>query len=418
MTAATAQVGIGRRDATAIFVVALIVRLTFTAVTQGLYAPPDGEANPDQIEYETIALNLAAGDGYSLDAGTPTVARPPGTPLTLVVPYLILGHSFLVGRLWLVLLSSVTCVLVARLTQYFGGRRVGVLAGLWLALYPGHFYYASHFLSEPVYGFWLVSAALLTLASLRSGRLPGALAAGVAWGAVILTRAEMAILLPVVALAIFAYRRRLERRVFRQLAWSVGVATFVVGIWVARNVAVFGTPTLSAQVGFVWWGAHNERTMTDLGVAGGWINPSLLIDDSHPLSGSLVERSQQASRYGTASIKDHWPRLPLVVAMKIWRFLSPLFPTDNMVALWVMAVGWIATAPFVGLGVWALARQRRQLQWPLLVTAMPVALTITTTAMFYGQPRFRDGISPLLVTFASAGLLHALGRLRSLPKSG
>ena len=61
-----------------ILLLALAVRVGVTSRFQGLAAPPNVPAFPDQREYEAVAYHLATGHGYSLHPPEPTAARPPG----------------------------------------------------------------------------------------------------------------------------------------------------------------------------------------------------------------------------------------------------------------------------------------------------------------------------------------------------
>ena len=139
-----------------IFALALALRLGVTGLLQGLDSPPRAEANPDQVEYERFGWRLAHGQGYTWETGEPTAARPPGTALVLVPVYQWFGHSFRVGRLWFCLLSALTCLATAWAVKYSFDSAVALVAALGVAVYPGHFYYSMHFLSEVPFTLWLM----------------------------------------------------------------------------------------------------------------------------------------------------------------------------------------------------------------------------------------------------------------------
>src|SRR5690606_28866741 len=87
------------------------------------------------------------------------------------------------------------------------GRRVGLLAAGGLALYPGHFYYAMHMLSETPYALGLALATLATLVSVKRSSTPWAILAGVLWAATLLARPQV-LLLPVVVLPVLVLAGR------------------------------------------------------------------------------------------------------------------------------------------------------------------------------------------------------------------
>ncbi len=393
--------------ALAIFLVALAIRIGTTARFQGLSSPPDVAANPDSREYELIAYNLSAGGGYSFQPSIPTAARPPGTSLTLLLPYSVFGRSFLAAHTWIIFLSSATCLIAVWLGSQLAGRSVGWMAGAWLALYPGHFYYAMHFLSEPIYGFWLALAVALSVFAIRGGRRLSEVCAGIAWAMAILTRVEMVLALPV-ALGMLVFAEPSTRRALvRSMAVQTGVAAILLSAWVVRNAVAVGVPTLSLQRGFAFWGAHNEVTFTEPRYEGSWLDiyNREAVRASQPLGATEVERDRQALEYGTAAVRAHASRLPRLVAMKMWRLVSPFFETPNRVALWVLAGGWMMTAPFVGLGLYRVFSGPPP-RWHWGVLLIPIITTIGACALFYGSPRFRDGLAPLFVVLAANGALR------------
>jgi 4-amino-4-deoxy-L-arabinose transferase-like glycosyltransferase len=394
--------------ALAMFLVAFAIRIGTTARFQGLSSPPDVAANPDSREYELIAYNLSAGGGYSFQPSIPTAARPPGTSLTLLLPYSVFGRSFLAAHAWIIFLSSATCLIAVWLGSQLAGRSVGWMAGAWLALYPGHFYYAMHFLSEPVYGFWLALAVALSVFAIRGGHRLAEVCAGIAWAMAILTRVEIILALPVSWVMLVFTKPPTRRALFRSMAVQTGIAAILISAWVVRNAVAVGVPTLSLQRGFAFWGAHNEVTFTEPRYEGSWLDiyNREPVRATHPLGASEVERDRQAFGYGTAAIYEHASLVPRLVAMKLWRLVSPFFETPNRVALWVLAGGWILTAPFVGMGLYSILRgpRRARLQWGILL--IPIIATIGMCALFYGSPRFRDGLAPLFVVLAANGALR------------
>src|SRR5258708_6927874 len=93
----------------AVFALALVVRIGFLMIAGPV-------SSPDSSEYETIASNLAAGDGFSLSTSapfTPTVRRPPSYPAFLA---LVNGrgpvHPYRVAAIQIVLDSAVAVAIL------------------------------------------------------------------------------------------------------------------------------------------------------------------------------------------------------------------------------------------------------------------------------------------------------------------
>jgi 4-amino-4-deoxy-L-arabinose transferase-like glycosyltransferase len=393
----------GRWPIWIVFGLALALRLAGAAVFQGLDAPPDLDAQPDQIDYEQLAFQMSIGDGYSFAHDVPTAHRPPGTSLALLPVYAIAGRSFAWGRVWFCLLSALTCAAVGWLGTLCFGRMVGLAAATWLAVYPGHFYYPMHFVSEVPYGLWLVLACGFTIASIQRNERAGMadVIAGVLWGLATLTRPQMIFIVPLAGLFLVFHRRWL-RQLLPRLAIQACVVALVLTPWLVRNEIVMGKPTLSTVGAYTFWGSHNDVVLTTPALRGSWVRTSDLVDADHPFTGSEIEREAAAWKYGMAFVTEHWSEMPGLVLMKLWRLVSPLEETPNRPVFWSFAIAWILTAPWVALGI-ALSLRRQPVAASVLL--LSVLSTVVTAMVFYGSPRFRDSIVPILIVFAAYGLV-------------
>ncbi len=395
----------------AIFLIALACRLALTHQFVGLGAPPDANANSDQIDYELLTVHLLTGQGYAVTPGTPTASRTPGTSLTLAPAYALFGRSFAMGRIWFCLLSAATCVLVAWLGSLIGNRVIGLLAGLGLALYPGHAYNAMHFVSETPFGFWFVLAMIFTVLAMRRDKAGWRMdvLAGACWAMAVYTRPNLLLAVPIAGvLAGIAFLLR-DRRHLMRFTVQVAVLSLVLSPWVMRNAVVMGQPTISTITGYGLWGSHNELTFSDPAHRGGWVKASALIDDEHPLTGDEVQRNSQATHYGVEAIKSHADEMPGLVAAKLWRLTTPFTSTDNQIARWSFAISWIVVAPAMLIGIVTLLWRKRARACVLM---LPLLATVASTVVFYGSVRFRDAIAPTLIVFAAVGVERIISMLR------
>ncbi|GAB4109138.1 MAG: hypothetical protein Kow00105_17550 [Phycisphaeraceae bacterium] len=387
----------------AVFLIALSVRIGLTGVFVGFDAPPDANANSDQVDYEVLAYHLVSGQGYAIVPGQPTATRTPGTSLTLAGVYALTGRSFTFGRVWFCVLSALTCVLVVWLGATCFSRPVGVLAGFLLAIYPAHAYNAMHFVSETPFGFWLALGLVGTMKALHSpsGRWVWHGLAGACWALAVLTRPQLLLAVPIAGVMIcFAglCRRWSYVRVF---AVQVLVLVLLVSPWVIRNAVVLGKPTLSTITGYGLWGAHNERTFTDPQYSGGWVKASELIDAEHPLIGNEVERNDMAMRYGMDAIRAHLDQMPGLIVAKLWRMVSPFRDTDNRLVKLAFAAGWLGVGPWVMFGLLIAVRQSPASAFTLL---LPILAVVASVIIFYGSDRFRDSVAPVFVIPAAYGM--------------
>ena len=136
-----------------------------------LYAAREPQGLHDPIFYYGYGQGIANGFGYALPDGA-TAYYPIGYPATLAAVYYLVGHTPIPDNLVLatgffqVFLSVATVALV-----YYVGRRlftpaVGLVAALWMALFPNLIFHTAVYLTETLFIF-LVLAALAVLFSFR-----------------------------------------------------------------------------------------------------------------------------------------------------------------------------------------------------------------------------------------------------------
>jgi len=398
--------------AIAVFLLALAIRVGAGAVFVGLSVPPRASASPDQVEYEELATSLASGRGYTWSDGRPTAARPPGTPMTLAAAYLVTGRNWLAGRVWFSLLSAATCLLLVVSMRSTLGPAGAVLAGLAMAVYPGHWYHSMHFLSEVPYSLSIGAFLACLVFLVRRSSLVLALTAGVVLGAATLVRPNAVVMLPMAGLLLVLCHRNRLRAI--ALTAAMALTTVMVTVpWLVRNQRAMGVATFSTVGGWTFWGAHNARVLGDPDLAGRWVSDATLTDDEHPLPGPTHEvlRSQMAWRYGQEFVRDHMADMPYLVAMKIYRLLSPFTVTENRPVYWAFAIGWGLTAPLMLLGLWRWWRHDRATAGAALV---PLAGAVLAAGMFYGSVRFRDAVAPAIFACVGAVAIRpaAAARLR------
>src|SRR5215212_4799946 len=120
-----------------IFVVALIVRLVHVWQLQSspFFDTLLGDANG----YDQWAQRLAAGDWI----GTDVFYQAPLYPYFLGAVYAIFGRDLLVVRIIQALIGSASCVLLGLAAARLVSKRVGLIAGLSLALWAPAIFFDS-----------------------------------------------------------------------------------------------------------------------------------------------------------------------------------------------------------------------------------------------------------------------------------
>jgi hypothetical protein len=231
----------------AIMILAAVLRIVWVLfVNRG----PQGLHDP--TFYYVYASQIADGHGYRLLNGEATAYYPVGYPAALGGVFALLKHTWIPNNYVLangyfqVFLGSTSVGLI-----YIIGRRlftpgVGLLAALWIALFPNLIYHSAAFLSETLFMFLVLAAlAVLLHEEWRDGP-PGRtrlLAFGVVLGLSALVRPISLLFLPLLAV-VWLYAGYGWRRALEGTALALVATATVIAPWTIRNVLVFDAPVI------------------------------------------------------------------------------------------------------------------------------------------------------------------------------
>jgi 4-amino-4-deoxy-L-arabinose transferase-like glycosyltransferase len=392
----------------AVALLALVVRLAYT-----FEVSDDMPLVGDAQTYHLLAGRLADGDGYvrpqgDLD-GTPTAEFPPLFPALLAVVDVAGGDSIETQKLATSLLGTATVVLVGLAGRRVRGAAVGLVAAGLAALYPMLFQVDGALMAESLYAL-LISAFLLAV--YRALDEPSAvnwIVTGVLIGLAALTRTEGILLLPLVVVPEALRRGGATKRArWGALGFGVLATVVVVTPWIARNAVTFDRfIPISNNSGTLMAGANCDRTyngqyrgiwrfecVTDIDVAG-------------------LDEPEIADRFrtvGTEYASDHASEVPGVVAVRVLRTFGLYEPKQQIdwesfegrSITWQVAGHrmFLALLPLSVIGGAVLWRAKRPL-WPL---AAPAVIVAFTSAISYGNQRFRILAEPGLLILAGVAL--------------
>jgi 4-amino-4-deoxy-L-arabinose transferase-like glycosyltransferase len=108
-------------------------------------------AGADAVEFNILTQNLAAGKGYVIHPGQPTAFRAPGFPLVLALLYWFSYSNYPLAYLLFCLLGAATAVVTYYLARELLPESLARISGFLLAVYFGHVYFATIFLSEGLF---------------------------------------------------------------------------------------------------------------------------------------------------------------------------------------------------------------------------------------------------------------------------
>jgi 4-amino-4-deoxy-L-arabinose transferase-like glycosyltransferase len=385
----------------------------------------------DFLFYHTKATELAQGRGYGW-YGHPTAFWPPGYPLFLSILYKAAGPSVIVAQLSSVLLWTITAVLAYQLGSRLGGRRVGLIAGLLVALYPDFIFYSSLLASENLFVALLSGAVLLLiLAEEHSGRKAGLLvgAAGLLMGAGALTRASamvVSILFVPLLLLVPAKEKGLKQRILR-CAILLGCVALVVLPWLIRNQIVMGRPVFATEGGITLWignhhgasGGYDVANVPNVGTRD-TVQGELKANDAftalavtfiveHPGEWLALMPKKLANLFvPQPALKWNLLGVDRTRRTGLSRFEAGLAHNEKRLSWyngWLQNLYWLLGV--VGLLV-AVVNRRSAALFLLVPVAYWIALSLT---FGHGEPRYLMSVAPLLAPGVAYLCVLAVGRL-------
>jgi tetratricopeptide (TPR) repeat protein len=420
---------VGRRGLLAVFAVALALRFVYLAEISG--SPFFGALVGDSVVYDAWA------DEIRRDVvGHDVFYQAPLYPYFLAALYAVFGHGPFVARVAQALLGAVACALVAAAGGRLFGKRVGLGAGLLLALAgPGLFF--GGLVHKASLDLFLMSALLYLFTRALDDRRGWPLAAGLCLGLLTLTRENALVLFPVLGVCLFwspsaaplspAPRESVGERVRPILLFALGglVALAPVAL---RNYAVGGELVLTtSQFGANFYlgnnadadGFYTPLRFGHADVASEHADAIELAEQAEGRKLTAKEVSRHWSSRAWAWMSAHpgdWARL----LVRKWRLVwsareipdsdEILVYADRSLVLRALAAafGFGTFAALSAAGLVALWPERRRAGYLALVVGGLAA----ATALFVAFGRYRVVLLPPLALLSAAGIARLVALAR------
>jgi tetratricopeptide (TPR) repeat protein len=397
-----------------VWLLALALRLIYLAELHG--SPFFSVLIVDGRQYDAWAQQIASGQWL----GSEVFYQTPLYPYLLACVYKIAGHHVMLVRIVQALLGACSCVLLGIAGGGFFGARVGLIAGLLLAIYPEAIFWDG-LVQKSSLDLFLMTGLLAALGSfLTRPRRRWLVVAGVAMGALMLNRENARVLYPVVIVWLLAYFREVPVR--RRLAWAAVVTGCIAALLLpvgVRNYAVGGEFLIStSQLG------PNFYIGNHAGAAGTY--EPLVPDHGNPLDEREDAKTLAEQAVGhplsSGAVSDYWVTRAMgeirahpgawigLLGRKILLTMNAgeMVDTESMQEysrysrlLW--AIRWFGfgiVLPLAILGAWITRRSWRSLAL-LYATATGLALSVV---LFVVLSRYRFPLVPVVLLFAAAAL--------------
>jgi hypothetical protein len=348
-----------------------------------------------------LAQNIATGKGIALE-GRPTAFRVPLYPLFLAA--VTSGHKEFIPIILAQSLVGAATVLCAALIA----RQM--IAACLTAIYPYYVVHDTALQETSLYTFLTALAVLLLMCVRRKDSAAMAVCAGLALGAAVLTRANLA------PFAVLAPLWLIVRRGSKAIGWQRGVWTcllctgamaLTISPWLARSYWLTGSPTLSTEAGFSLWEANNPFTFS--------YYPVESIDRSEEVAFAALspeDRAEIQAQAPNEAAVDQWflrkgldymREHPWQTVVGGFRKLGAAFcllpsPRRNF---WSTLGYFLSYGPVLILGLLGMWASRQQWHEHLIFYAL-IATFGAVTAIFYGHTSYRVYLDVYLIVFAAS----------------
>ncbi len=404
-----------------VFCVALTIRVAYNFTVAAGYFPLH-----DSLTYQNIAFHLVQEHCYCLYSHLPTVDRAPLWPFVIAVLDRLIGPQDILVRLVLCLVGSGTCALLYLFARDLFGERIGIFAGIVSAIYPFLYVYDGLLYAESLYTFLLLAFCYTLYRMQRSPRLSLIIISGVLLGLLSLTRPN-----GIALLGLFVVWAGVMYKI-KVLSWRTALKSVLVvsllslifiAPWTLRNYKVTHTLVpVAVGDGKVMLGAYNYETADPVYqhgyYAGVWIIPSEStpwITENFPKECARTCEVTRDNAYKTAAlqwIESHLSSMPFLLGqhfMNTWEVVpqeadlaTNRFPDRDSSRFVVAMMETITPIVFALalLGVVVTSERWRE----LLFIYLMILLTLAQDVVFYGIPRFRAPIEPMLILLASGAV--------------
>lgn len=403
----------------AVFCLAFTVRIIFNKTVAAGYQPMF-----DAVIYNELARSLVHQHCYCFPQQHVPVYRPPLWPMVMAAIYAVLGDATRYARLACCVLGSGTCVLVYLIAKDLFGRRIALVTGIIAAVYAGMFIWDGWLYTESLYIFLQTAFLFFLMRMQRDSRRVWIVLCGVSLALAALARPTGTLLLGLLVLCgLFALLFKLApwRRVVVSTALVAALAFALMLPWTLYTSRVTHSPLPPSNVYKTLAGSYND-TVDHPGdiLYGLW---SLWSGDDSDFHDHTVADEQALGQRTLSWIEEHPEQTRALLGIHLVHMWTPwatayeghpfaqypdrpstvfvrdgLLPVMSYIVFLLAALGLVVT--------W-----RRKWRY-LLPVYLTIGLTILENVAFYGSPRFRAPIEPLLVLLVGGFLWWVSGVYR------
>jgi len=403
-----------------IFLVALALRLIYLAEARRsplLFFP-----GLDPQAYDAWAQRIAAGDWL----GEKGFYQSPLYPYLLGAFYALFGRHLLLVYILQIFIGSLDCLVIYGIGNRVFGKRAGLLAGIFAAVYKPFIFYDSLLLKTFLEVFLIDLSLYLLLAASRSGKRTAGFLSGLALGLGSLARDNFIILILWFFPWLFSKLRK-QGRASVSLYLLLGFCG-IIGISAARNLILQRDFILTtSQAGQNFYIGNHRKNSTGAYFAPDFVKANPLFEEADfyrealKRTGKMYMKPSEVSNFWfkeafkeiRADKKLFWERMALKFAL-FWNRKEIadnvsiyLFKKEFSVLLRMPLLDFGVAAPFGLLGMILALRKRKG-----ILLAGYILIYWAAVSVFYIFARYRlAAVGPVLV-FAGFAVENIYSRLK------
>lgn len=398
-----------------IFLFALAIRVAFVILF------------PLQLwEYETIANNILAGQGFIFPHFGGVIYRSycePLYPFVCAAVYFLTHHSIFALGLVQAVFSSAIAVSVYFLARSLYGQKIALLAGTLTALHPGLIIYTTR--QHPLtFDALLISLTLLAIVKIYNKlNWHSLIIGGLVSGLCILTRPTILVFLPLALIYILISKKKSWGKsiIYGVVFFAVTGSVFL--SWTLRNYFVHGTFMLTRSNGpYVFWLGNNPNfSGSAMDKDGQSLFKSAPKDFQKKIEGlDEIGQNNEFLKAASAHIKKY-PFGFIERTVKKFYYFWWFNPQAGMLYpkswLYLYKLFYIFVLSGALVGIFIAFREGLFKYKGEAVLMIFVLLSISLLqSLFYIETRHRWAVEPILLIFAARGIGFFFQRTRLLLK--
>ena len=360
----------------------------------------------DEVDYDILAKQIVAGNGFVDENGNPTAWRTPGFPVFLASIYKIDGTEPSSARIVLAVFSASSTLFVYLFSFFlFKKESIALISSIAWTILPTSIVLAGTLWAENIGTLLLLAAFVMCILPTEKKFFLRAVVTGILIGAAVLTRGYLIFVTLAVPFYLFTSGKS-KKTALACLIFSILIPFG----WMIRNALALNAFTLSTEAPQVVWLGSNRWTRGSWN--GEWLEPNsqqkahLLGKIPNFFEISEVERSKIYMNESIAEITENPLRFLRLAPKKIAIFLNP---TSYLGFDWL----YLFCLPFAFAGFLRLLESKEQ-RHALWLLAFPILCVGSVCVITFGDPRFRYPVDFCFVILASVGIMWAFEKIKVL----